>query len=236
MTSKKNKIVMPTDAEVTQYAAPGPSGSPTDAQTSGSRPPDNVASPAEGDKGRPAKLPEESVDLLRTELALCKDKLLRAQAECANIAKRLTNQHAESLKLAGMDLARALLPVLDNMQRTLENLRESHVDDPVIQGVKLIGEQLGKVLQDHGVEPIQSVGQPFDPNCHEALMEDRQSDLPAGTVTMEMQRGYKIRDRVLRPARVAVAAAKNEQQEQEASPAAEGGSAEAETRDPEKSR
>jgi molecular chaperone GrpE len=219
MTPKKNKIVTPTDDEVTQYAPPGSSGSPTDARTSGNRPPDNDASAAEGDEGRQARLPEESVESLRTELALCKDKLLRAQAECANIAKRLNHQHAESLKLAGMDLARALLPVLDNMQRTLENLRGSQIDDPVIQGVKLIAEQMGKVLQDHGVEAIQSVGQPFDPSCHEALMEDRNSDLPAGTVTMEMQRGYKIRDRVLRPARVAVAAAKDEQKEQETSQA-----------------
>ncbi|HVP11432.1 MAG TPA: nucleotide exchange factor GrpE [Phycisphaerae bacterium] len=224
MTGKKSKIVVPSEEEVARYASSGSSGESTGAGGPAEQPPSNDKPAAEAPQPQTAGR-EETVDLLRAELALCKDKLLRAHAECDNIAKRLNQQHAESLKLAGMDLARALLPVLDNMQRTLDNLKDAHADDPVIQGVKLIAEQFAKVLQDHGVVPIQSVGEPFDPACHEALMEDRQSDLPAGTVTMEMQRGYKMHDRVLRPARVAVAGQKEDGTNQE-SPRAEDGETE----------
>jgi molecular chaperone GrpE len=219
MTGKKNKIVVPSEEEVARYASSGSPGNPTDAGADQGQA--SAKDKAAIDNPQPQTAGGgETVELLRTELALCKDKLLRARAECDNIAKRLTQQHAESLRLSGMDLARALLPVVDNMQRTLENLKESHAGDPVIQGVKLVAEQLNKVLQDHGVEAIQAVGTPFDPTRHEALMADRQSDAPAGTVTMELQRGYMFRDRVLRPARVAVAAAK--QQGENASEAAVG--------------
>jgi molecular chaperone GrpE len=219
MTGKKNKIVVPSAEEVARYASSGVSGDPMDAGADKGPAPANDRPAAESQPPQAAG-GEETVEVLRAELALCKDKLLRARAECDNIAKRLTQQHAESLRLAGMDLARAILPVLDNMQRTLQNLTESHADDPVIQGVKLVAEQLNKVLRDHGVEPIQAMGEPFDPTCHEALMEDRQSGATPGTVTLEMQRGYKFRDRVLRPARVAVAAAREKQQGQDASEAA----------------
>jgi len=104
-------------------------------------------------------------------------------------------------------LARALLAVLDNFERTLANLREAHADDPVIAGVKLVADQLAKVLKDYGVEPIESVGKPFDPALHEALMHDPQPDSPAGTITQEFERGYTMQGRVLRHAKVAVAAA-----------------------------
>jgi molecular chaperone GrpE len=133
--------------------------------------------------------------------------MLRAQAECANITKRLTQDRAEAVKLAGMGLARALLAVLDNFERTLANLREAHAEDPVIAGVKLIADQLAKVLKDHGVEPIESVGKPFDPMYHEALMHDRQAEAPPGTITQELERGYTMHGRVLRHAKVAVGAA-----------------------------
>ena len=135
-----------------------------------------------------------------------KDKMLRAQAESANSSKRLNQQHAEALKLAGMGLARGLLPVLDNFERTQANLKTAHADDPVIAGVRLIAEQLGKALKDHGVEPIEAIGRPFDPTLHEALLHDRNSTEAPGKVTQEFERGYKMHDRVLRHAKVAVAA------------------------------
>ncbi|MEE8385386.1 MAG: nucleotide exchange factor GrpE, partial [Dehalococcoidia bacterium] len=105
-----------------------------------------------------------------------------------------------------------LLPVVDNFERTLSSLAESAAADPVVQGVKLMSEQYTRVLKDHGIEPIEAVGQPFDPTLHEAMMQDRDSDQPAGTVTEKMQRGYQMNDRVLRPARVAVAAGPEEEE------------------------
>ncbi|HUN80383.1 MAG TPA: nucleotide exchange factor GrpE, partial [Phycisphaerae bacterium] len=146
MSKDTHKIAMPSDEEVAQY-----SGEPRSEES---------AAPA----------PQDPIAELQRERDEYKDKMLRAQAECANISKRLNQQHAESLKLAGMGLARDLLPIVDNFERTLASLQDAHADDPVIAGVKLIADQLTKVLKDHGVEPIECVGKPFDPNLHEALM------------------------------------------------------------------
>jgi len=195
MTAKKDKIAIPNEEEVARYAPASEAGS---RDTPSSEPP-----PTSG-------AVEPTVESLKAELEACKDRLLRSQAECANVAKRLGQQHAESWKYASADLARSLLPVVDSLERTIKSLGEKDVGGPLAEGVKLIAEQLSKALQDHGVRPIEAVGRPFDPARHEALMQDRQSDQPAGTVTAEMQRGYTIHDRVLRPARVAVAAGSTE--------------------------
>jgi len=204
MKKKKDTIAIPTEDEVAKFA-PAANGQPS---TDGGPQDDQVGS------GEPVSKEQEpeTIESLRRQVEEHKDKVLRAQAECANISKRLHQQHAESLKYAGMDLARALLPVVDSFQRTMQSLdAEASENDPVAQGVRLIAEQLDKVLREHGVEPIAAVGEPFDPKFHEAMMQDRQSDMPPGTVTMEMERGYKKHDRVLRPAKVAVAAASEEE-------------------------
>src|SRR6266404_1320522 len=83
---------------------------------------------------------------------------------------------------------------------------DAPAEDPVIAGVKLVADQLTKVLKDHGVEPIEAIGKQFDPSIHEALLHDRQSEELPGTVTQEFERGYRMHDRVLRHSKVAVAA------------------------------
>jgi molecular chaperone GrpE len=153
----------------------------------------------------PAEQPGAAVqtdlaEALHRELAETRDKLLRAQAEIANVSRRLRQQHYEDLKYAPMALARSVLPVIDGMEQMLQTAG----DDPLAQGVRLLLEQLLKALAEHGLEPIQARGQHFNPTEHEALMQDRDADAPPGTVTQELQRGYKMHGRVLRPARVAV--------------------------------
>jgi molecular chaperone GrpE len=221
MTGKKGKIKIADDQEVARYAPGDATSSPEQASAErATKGGEASALPAEGDKGTTKPAEEtETVESLRARLAECEDKLLRSQAEVANTSKRLRQQHAASLKLAGMDIARDLLPVVDNFHRTLSSLDESAPDDPIVQGVRLIADQLDKVLKDRGVEAIQAVGQPFDPTLHEAMMQDRESDMPPGTVTREFERGYKMNDRVLRPAKVAVAADTRESEgAEEASP------------------
>ncbi len=199
MAEDRKKITIATEEEVARYA----SGADEAA--------DSVAGGEGGEPVTPAAAADAAVDRveaapsLQTQLEAYQDKLLRAQAECANISKRLHQQHAASLKLAGMDLARALLPVVDSFERTLSNLSESSHDDPVVAGVKLVSDQLMKVLADYGVKVIEAVGKPFDPALHEAMMQDRETDAAVGMVTQELQRGYMMNERVLRPARVAVA-------------------------------
>jgi len=214
MTAKKDKIAIPSEEEVARYASASDAGS-RDAHSSEPQPASGAAEP--------------TVESLKAELESCKDRLLRSQAECANVAKRLSQQHAESWKYASTDLARSLLPVLDSLDRTIKSLDEQDAGGSVAEGVKLIAEQLGKALRDHGVQPIEAVGRPFDPARHEALMQDRQSDQPAGTVTAEMQRGYTIHDRVLRPARVAVAAGSAEDEQASEAAEANGGIGDAST-------
>lgn len=150
----------------------------------------------------------DTLESLRAERDELKDKFLRAQAECANISKRMHQQNVEAVKHAGMGLAREVLHVVDSFDRSLAGLQSVSADASLIDGVRLIADQLVKVLSDHGVRPIEAVGHAFDPMRHEALMSDYESDKPAGTVTAELQRGYTIHDRVLRPAKVMVAATK----------------------------
>lgn len=148
------------------------------------------------------------LDSIRAERDDLRDKLLRAQAECANISKRMSQQHQQSLQLAGVHLMRSMLPVLDNLDRTIDAVANHDADDPLAVGVKLVRQEFIKAMQDSGVAPIEAVGKPFDPMMHEAMMQDFQSNAAPGTVTQEMQRGYRMHDRVLRPAKVAVAAEK----------------------------
>lgn len=200
---QEKKIIVADAEEVARYAA-GESNATTAetaAQAGATAPPTPGAGSA------------ESVEPLQAQFAECRDKLLRAQAECANIAKRLNQQHAESLRLAGMGLARDLLAVVDGFERMFSSLDATETNDAVGAGVRLVAELLHKVLRDHGVKAIEAVGKPFDPTRHEAMMEDRHSELPAGTVTAELQRGYTMHDRVLRPVKVAVATAAGEPEE-----------------------
>ncbi|MBI5765441.1 MAG: nucleotide exchange factor GrpE [Planctomycetes bacterium] len=172
----------------------------------------NIELPSADDVAKFAKVeaapaaPVDPLAALTRERDELKDRLLRAQAEQANIVKRLNQQHGDAIKYAQMGLARSILTVHDNLERTLASLKNAKPDDPVVAGVRLIVEQLEKLLRDHGVSSIESIGQPFDPMLHEAMLHDRQSDKPAGTVTQEFERGYRLHDRVLRHAKVAVAA------------------------------
>ncbi len=207
MKRKKHKIAVASEEETAEHASDAAAGS-APAEEQGQPP------AAEGEKPDAAEppTPAQRVEQLEAERAELKDKLLRAQAECANISRRLSQQHAASLKIAGMTLARALLPVMDSFDRTLGILDEARqgdggVDNPVAEGVRLIAEEFRKVLGEQGIVPIAAAGEAFDPMRHEALMQDTAADAPAGTVTSVFQPGYMMHDRVLRPAKVAVAAA-----------------------------
>jgi len=158
----------------------------------------------------------QNLDLQRHELESTRDRLLRSQAECANISRRSREQQTEARRLGGMQVARDLLGVVDKFARTLATLDERPAADPVAQGVRLVAEQLRKVLADAGVKPIEAQGQPFDPHLHEAMLQDPASDLPPGTVSQELERGYVMNDRVLRHAKVAVSAANESEQGAEA--------------------
>lgn len=153
-----------------------------------------------------ASLPDDDLDpvvLIGKERDDLKDQLLRSRAEFANYQKRV-KQQAEVEKLYAIgDLARDLLEVIDNLERAAEALRASNAEG-VSSGLEMVHKQLLSTLAKYGVEPIEALEQPFDPNFHDAMLQQPSADHPEGTVVAELGRGYKIHDRVLRPSKVAV--------------------------------
>ena len=141
----------------------------------------------------------ESVDTakLRSEKNALKDRLMRTLADFENYRKR-TDREKQALRQMGIfDAVKDFLDVIDNLERALESA--GSVDD-LKQGVQMILRQQEGVLERHGVEKIKSVGQPFDPTIHEAVGRDESATVEAPTVTAELQKGYLLHDRLLRPA------------------------------------
>jgi molecular chaperone GrpE len=147
----------------------------------------------------------ETLLQLKQERDELKDQVLRARAEFANYQKRAKQQADADRVYAVGSLARDLLEPLDNLERAIEALRASAVEG-VTSGLDMVQRQLLEILAKHGVEPIRAQGRPFDPNLHDAVMQQPSADHPEGTVVSELSKGYTIRDRVLRPSKVAVSA------------------------------
>ncbi|OJW22722.1 MAG: nucleotide exchange factor GrpE [Planctomycetales bacterium 71-10] len=153
--------------------------------------------------GTTAEAPPADLSALTRERDEARDQVLRTRAEFVNYQKR-TKQQAEADRLYAVgDLGRDLLDVLDNLQRAADALRSS-AQEGIASGLDIVHKQFLAVLAKYGVEPIEALGQPFDPNFHEALMQQPSADAPEGTVVAELGKGYKIHDRVLRPSKVAV--------------------------------
>jgi molecular chaperone GrpE len=131
------------------------------------------------------------------------DLLQRSRAEFANFQKRSKSQAETDRLYAIGSLARDLLDGLDNLERATDALRASG-STSVTEGLDMVHKQLLAILAKHGVEPIQALGMPFDPNHHEALVQQPDAEHPEGTVVNELGKGYRIHDRVLRPSKVAV--------------------------------
>lgn len=129
---------------------------------------------------------------------------LRLAADFDNFKKRVRQERLELLQYASASLAERLLPVLDDFERVLEHAPEG-TDTNWLKGVRMTAQKLQEALQSVGVETIEAVGAPFDPKLHEAIGTEESADLPEDTVVKELRRGYRIHDRVLRPALVSVA-------------------------------
>ncbi|HEX8502438.1 MAG TPA: nucleotide exchange factor GrpE [Pyrinomonadaceae bacterium] len=138
------------------------------------------------------------------------DRLARRQAEFDNFRKRTERERSETYNRALAEVVRRLLPVLDNLQRALDAERVVEVKESAefrhfLQGVELINRQLGGVLEGLGVEAVPTVGELFDPHVHEAVATEETDEVEPDTITQEMQRGYRLGDKLLRPAMVKVA-------------------------------
>ncbi len=140
---------------------------------------------------------------LEDELEESKERLLRLQAEFLNYKRRVDKEKAELYAIGCEDLARDLLPVIDNFERALNTMRNQ--DDSVYQGIDMIKNQLLQVLSKHEITEIEAMGQPFDMHLHHAVMtEPCEIKEQENTVAEVMQKGYRLKDRVLRPSMVKV--------------------------------
>jgi molecular chaperone GrpE len=156
----------------------------------------------------------EPDDESRRTIEQLKDQLLRKAAEFENYKRRSEADTVSIVRFANERLLKALLPVLDDFDRSLKAGREKGADDPFFRGVELVALKLMKVMMQEGLEPFTSVGEPFDVGLHDALLQLPRADVPPHTVVEEVERGYRLNEKVLRHAKVVVSAAPEDGPEQ----------------------
>jgi molecular chaperone GrpE len=146
---------------------------------------------------------------LERDLEGMRDRLMRALAEQENARRRAQRDREEAVRYANADLARDLLPIIDNLTRALDSLPEEDAADAsmlqMLRGISAIERQMLQALERHGIQRFEPIGEAFDPHLHHAVLRNDTSDQPAGTVTEVLQPGYLYNDRLLRPAMVGVA-------------------------------
>ncbi|HEY5705622.1 MAG TPA: nucleotide exchange factor GrpE [Terrimicrobiaceae bacterium] len=150
-----------------------------------------------------APQPEAAVDLA-AELEKYKDAALRARADLDNYRKRVAREKEEAIRYANNSLLESLLPIVDNFELGLEAARNASDPAGIIQGLEMVRKQLEDFLRDHGVEVVDAVGDQFDPNLHEAVAHEPNPDVVEGAVARQLRKGFKLKDRLIRPATVVV--------------------------------
>ncbi len=146
---------------------------------------------------------------LEEELATVRQEVLYAQAETQNVRRRLEKEAQDARNYAATGFARDILSVADNLQRALDAIPEEIKNEDkwrgLITGIEATGRELQKVFEKNGITRVPAMGLELDPNEHQAMVEIPSNDAEPGTIVQEMQAGYKIKDRLLRPAMVGVA-------------------------------
>ena len=132
------------------------------------------------------------------------DRLLRTMAEFDNYRKRVAREKEDLIKYGNEKFAFDILSVMDNFERSLEQARKSQEVEPVIEGIEMIRKQFVSALEKFHVKPFESVGEPFDPERHEAMAQQEHDEYEENTVIEEYQKGYFLKEKLLRPARVIV--------------------------------
>ena len=138
---------------------------------------------------------------------------MRLKADFENTKKRLEREKESAIKFANERLLLEILPVVDNFDRAMASLSEGHDLERIKQGLLLAQEQLHRSLERHGVEQIKSIGLPFDPRLHEAVAAVPSAGEKDGTIVDEIQRGYLLNGRLMRPSRVRIAQNRTEEKE-----------------------
>lgn len=154
-------------------------------------------------ENEPEKL-HEIIENLKKEKDELFEKLQRVSADYANYQKRAPKQIADTVAYEKERIIKSLLPALDNFEHTLQNSKSVENIDALIQGIRIIYDQMLDILKSHGVEPIKALGETFDPALHEAMMQKTEPEKENNIVLQEFQKGYKLNGRVIRPVKVIV--------------------------------
>jgi len=154
----------------------------------------------------------KEIDKIKKELKLAKEKAeeylknwQRSQADYLNLKRRVEEEKKEMISSANIDLILQILPVLDNFRRAFQHIPSKFKDDDWVMGIKHLERQLENVLKNEGLERINTEGTVFNPHLHEAILLEKKPGVKKGTILEELEAGYKIRDRVIKAAKVKVA-------------------------------
>jgi len=151
--------------------------------------------------------PEEKLEQAQADAAAAHDRFLRASAELENYKKRTQKEMAEFKRFANASLVKEILGVVDNLERAVESSSGNDDEEQLAQGLDLTLKELLKIFKAFHVTPVESLGETFDPRYHQAMMQEETSEHPENVVIRELQKGYLIHDRLLRPAMVVVSKA-----------------------------
>lgn len=168
---------------------------------------ENESTESNEDEVLNAEIVEESSEGtdLQKEIEALKASELRIRADFDNFRRRTNEENAKRVKFASQSVIEKLIPLIDNFERALQVNATSEDAKQIQSGVEMIYRQLLDVLNSEQVEVIEAVGQPFDPNFHQAVMQEPSDEFESGIVTMELQKGYTMHGRVIRPSMVKVA-------------------------------
>lgn len=150
--------------------------------------------------------PTDPLEAALAEVTQWKDLAYRNAAELDNYRKRATREAQETRAFANADLLRSLFPILDNFEMGLEAARAESEKSMIFMGMNMVHRQITDFLREQGVQEIEAMGKPFDPNLHDAVSQEVSPDVAEGTILRVTRRGYKLKDRLLRAASVIVAA------------------------------
>jgi molecular chaperone GrpE len=141
---------------------------------------------------------------LQADLDRFRDLALRSQADFENYKRRSAREKEEAIKYANSSLLERLVGIIDNFELGLAAAKDEGENSPIYSGMVLVQKQLNDLLAENGLHPIEAEGKPFDPNLHEAIAHEPSDQFPEGIVLKQARRGYRFKDRLLRPARVVV--------------------------------
>jgi molecular chaperone GrpE len=147
---------------------------------------------------------EDPMASMQADLDRFRDLALRTQADFENYKKRCAREKEDAIKYANTSLLAKLVPIIDNFELGLAAARGESEQSPIVAGMSLVLKQLNDFLVENGLQPIDAVGQKFDPNLHEAIAHEPSDKVPDHVVIRQTRRGYKFKDRLLRPSSVVV--------------------------------